>query len=78
MRKLVFVLLLLLGGCSAGVYSPLVGMELNLSSPLAGDNGRQAVVFPYRADTEGDPMVAAFGPEWRSVEGEYAEYRFNP
>ncbi len=76
---LVLVMLLPLGGCAGGVHSSLVDMNMDVSLPFLGDDSRQAVVFPYQSGAAGgDAMVRAYGPEWRSVEGDYPDYRFNP
>ena len=78
MKKVVWALVFLLGGCSGGVNSSLLDMNMNVSLPFLGDNERQEVVFPYqrRAAASGS-MVEVNGPEWRNVEGDYPEYRFN-
>jgi len=79
MKKILLALVFLLGGCSAGINSSLLKMNMNASLPFLGEDDRQGVVFPYQTPTEdGDYTVQAFGPEWRSVEGDYPEYRFNP
>lgn len=79
MKKVLWVLVLLLGGCSAGMNSSLLKMDMHASLPFLGDDDRQAVVFPYQAPGgDGEFAGQAFGPEWRSVEGDYPEYRFNP
>jgi len=80
MQKVLLVLVcLLLSGCAGGVHSPLVNMNMDVSVPFLGDNSRQAVIYPYQAGVSGgDAMVRAYGPEWRSVEGDYWDYRFNP
>ncbi|MDH3359797.1 MAG: hypothetical protein OEL55_02915 [Desulfobulbaceae bacterium] len=79
MKKVLFALVFLLGGCSGGVNSSLLDMNMNVSLPFLGNGDRQAVVFPYqRATAEGETMVQAYGQEWRSVEGDYPEYQFNP
>ena len=79
MKKLLLLCLLLLGGCSTGVHTSLVEMDMDVDLPFLTGGSRQAVVFPDRAAADGgSPMVEAFGPEWRSVERAYPEYRFNP
>jgi len=79
MKKVLWAFVFLLGGCSGGVNSSLLKMNMNVSLPFLGDDDRQAVVFPYRAPVrDGDQAEQAFGPEWRSVESDYPEYRFNP
>lgn len=79
MKKVFFAFLFLLGGCSGGVNSSLLDMNMNVSLPFLGKGDRQAVVFPYqRAAADGDSMVQANGSEWRNIEGDYPEYQFNP
>ena len=79
MKKVMWALLFLLGGCSGGVNSSLLDMNMNLSLPFLGDGDRQAVVYPYQGTAaDGDSVVQAYGSEWRNVAGDYREYRFNP
>ncbi|MEW6501786.1 MAG: hypothetical protein ACOY8P_09830 [Thermodesulfobacteriota bacterium] len=82
MRKLPLVAVLLLGlaGCAGGVRSSLVEMDMSVGSPLLRLNADVPVVYPYRqaGNASRDPMVAAFGPSWESLEPAYGDYRFNP
>jgi hypothetical protein len=82
MKKIAAVLLLAgCCGCSAGVHTGLVEFEMRLASPmLGGDNKGVPVVYPAVAGGRGkdDSMVQAFGPSWKSVEGDYPAYNFNP
>ena len=79
MKKVFFALVFLfLGGCSGGVNSSLLNMNMDVSLPFLGDGNRQAVVYPDQQVATGDSMVQAYGREWQSVEGDYPEYRFNP
>lgn len=82
MRKLGMVILLfLLAGCSGGIRSSLVEMDLRLASPaLRLNNDDVPVVYPdqYAGGASRDPMVNAFGPSWESLEPFYSDYRFNP
>lgn len=80
MKKVLVVLLVIfLGGCSGGIHSSLVDMEIDLASPILGLNDDVPVVYPYRpAGTNNtDPMVGSFGPSWEGLYDEYPEYRFN-
>ncbi len=78
MKKVLLALVFLLGGCSGGLNSSLLDMNMNVSLPFL-DDGRQLVVYPDQpARIDGDSMVQANGAEWRSVEGDYPQYRFNP
>lgn len=80
MRKIMAGLLLIgCCGCSGGVYSNLVEVEMRLASPMFGQGQRVPVVYPGgRGGVPGDPMVQAFGPSWRSMENDYSAYNFNP
>jgi len=79
MKKICLLAVLLLGGCSAGVHSPWVEMDTSFDLPFVTGGSRMPVVFPDQAGAGGrEPMAEDFGGQWRSVEGEYAEYRFNP
>ena len=79
MKKIGWILLLLLSGCSGGVRSSLIDLDMRLSSPMLGLNDRVPVVYPHLAGGRNDdPMVAAFGPSWESLESAYPQYRFNP
>lgn len=83
MKKIVAVLLLLAvcSGCSGGIHTGLVEVDLRLASPLlAGERG-VPVVYPAavgRGRGADDSMVQAFGPSWENVEGDYPAYNFNP
>lgn len=71
--------LLMLAGCSGGVRSSLVEMDLRVASPMLRFNSDVPVVYPYQAGGGSrDPMVSGFGPSWESLEPVYSEYRFNP
>lgn len=74
------MLALLLGGCSGGVYTPLVEAEVDLAAPILGLNDDIEVVYPYqeRNGSRGNVMVETYGPSWRDLHSEYPEYRFNP
>jgi hypothetical protein len=81
MRKIWVVALFFLAGCSGGVRSSLVDMDLRIASPFSRQNDGVPVVYPYQqAGNNGsrDPMVNAFGPSWESLEPVYSDYRFNP
>jgi len=82
MKKIVAVLLLVgCSGCSAGVHTGLLDVDMRLASPLlTGDNRRVPVFYPAEGAERGggDSMVQAFGPAWRNVEGDYPAYNFNP
>lgn len=79
MRKIVAGLLLLsCCGCSGGVYSNLVEMEMRLASPAFEGNRQVPVVYPGRSGVSDNPMVQAFGSSWRSMERDYPDYNFNP
>lgn len=73
-------LVFLLAGCSGGIHSPLVEMDMSLASPILGLNGGTQVVYPYQQT--GDPQAGspadAFGPSWVDLQEEYPEYKFNP
>lgn len=71
--------LLLLSGCSGGMRSSLVEMDMRVASPMLGLNDELPVVYPYRArGVSGDPMMGSFGATWQSLEPVYTDYRFNP
>lgn len=72
--------LLLIGccGCSAGMYSDLVEVEMRLASPRFGGDQRVPVVYPGKTEVSGESMAQAFGPSWRSMENDYPAYNFNP
>ena len=72
--------LLLIGccGCSGGMYSNLVEVEMRLASPMFGEGQRVPVVYPGRSGVSDDPMIKAFGPSWRSMEKDDSAYNFNP
>lgn len=79
MKKIVLVLLVIFfGGCSGGIHSSLVDVEIDLAAPILGLNGDVPVVYPYRP-TGGniDPMVGTFGPSWKGLHNKYPEYKFN-
>ena len=79
MRKIMAGLLLIgCCGCSGGMYSNLVEVEMRFASPMFGDDQRVPVVYPGRGAVSDDPMVQAFGPSWRSMEKDYPAYNFNP
>lgn len=81
MKKILAILLaIFLGGCSGGIYSSLVEMEVNLASPILGLNDEVPVVYPYHTAGRrvADPMVGSFGPSWQGLYDKYPEYRFNP
>lgn len=80
MRKIwIVVFSLVLAGCSGGVRSSLVEMDMRVASPMLRLNDDVPVVYPYQAAGGGrDPMVNAFGFSWESLESAYGEYRFNP
>ena len=79
MQKIMAGLLLIsCCGCSGGVYSNLVEVEMRLASPMLGEDKRVPVVYPGRTNVSDDPMIQAFGPSWRSMEKDYPAYNFNP
>lgn len=79
MRKIMAGLLLIsCCGCSGGMYSELVEVEMRLASPMFGEGQRVPVVYPGRGADAADPMVQSFGPSWRSMENDYPAYNFNP
>lgn len=81
MKKMCLAIpLLLLAGCSGGVRSSLVEMDMHIASPLLRLNADVPVVYPDQqaGGVSRDPMVNAFGPSWQSLEPEYSDYRFNP
>jgi hypothetical protein len=83
MKRMVALLLLFAcAGCSVGVHSGLLDVEMRLASPLLfGEAERLPVHYPAtagRGGAAGDAMVEAFGPSWRNVEGDFPSYRFNP
>ncbi|MDA8164379.1 MAG: hypothetical protein M0017_05030 [Desulfobacteraceae bacterium] len=70
--------LLLLGGCAADLQTPLVHAKMSLSSPHSEE--RVPVIYPdeqRQQEGSGDPMVDAYGPAWRDLQGRYPEYQFN-
>ncbi len=73
MRRLAALLLLLCCfGCSAEV-------RMRLGSPLDAGEDRVPVFYPAGVGGDPpDPMVQAFGPAWRNMEGDYPAYNFNP
>lgn len=79
MRKIMAGLLLVsCCGCSGGIHSNLVEVDMRLASPMFGEGQRVPVVCPGRTASSEDPMVQAFGPSWRSMEKDYPAYNFNP
>lgn len=80
MRKIwVVALCVMLAGCSGGVRSSLVEMDVRVASPLLRLNDDVPVVYPYRAGgMSSDPMVSSYGSSWESLEPVYSDYRFNP
>lgn len=79
MRKIWVVSLLFLAGCSGGVRSSLVEMDMRVASPFLRLNDDVPVVYPYQVGRGSrDPMVSAFGPSWESLEQANGAYRFNP
>lgn len=82
--KTLGAMLLLLGcwGCSGGVHSRLLTMDVQLSSPLLNED-RLPIFSPGGAvgsDKTGAAdlsMVQAYGSSWRNQEGEYPGYTFN-
>lgn len=70
----------LLAGCSGSFTSSLVAVSGTLSSPMFGEPPTLPVVYPAPAGGARSPdlMVQTHGPAWRSIEGDYPEYRFNP
>lgn len=81
MKKILAILAaLFLSGCSGGIYSSLVEMEVNLASPILGLNDDVEVVYPSHTAgrTATDPMVGSFGPSWQPLFDKYPEYKFNP
>ena len=77
-RIIAGLLLISCCGCSGGVYSNLVEVEMRLDSPMFGQGQRVPVIYPGRGPVSDDPMVQAFGPSWRSMENDYPAYNFNP
>lgn len=75
MKKIFLGLMFLLGGCSAGVNSSLLSLNVDASLPFLGNNDRQEVVYPSQTVSSG---AAVSDPEWKSVEKDYSEYNFNP
>lgn len=79
MRKIMAGLLLIsCCGCSGGMYSDLVEVEMRVATPMFGEGSRVPVVYPGKTGASGDPMVQAFGSSWRSMENDYPGYNFNP
>ena len=80
MKKILIVLILfLIVGCSGGVQSGLVDMDLMIASQVLGLGPDVPVVYPAAPfGGAGDPMVQAFGPSWESIEQGYPAYNFNP
>ncbi|MFZ5776184.1 MAG: hypothetical protein ACOY3Z_11935 [Thermodesulfobacteriota bacterium] len=80
------MMILLVGcaGCSGGVRSSLLDMEVRLASPMFADDPGLAVVYPAGRGALGqDPaashdLARAFGPAWRNLEGDHPSYNFNP
>lgn len=80
MRKVwLMALLVSLAGCSGGIRSSLLEMDLRVASPALRLNDDVPVVYPDQVRSGSrDPMVNAFGPSWESLEPFYSEYHFNP
>lgn len=74
------LVMVMMAGCSGGVRSSLVEMDMRLASPILRLNDDVPVVYPYYQAGSGsrDPMVNAYGPSWESLEPVYSDYRFNP
>lgn len=74
MKKFFLAVVFLLGGCSGGINSSLLKMNVDMSIPFLSGDDRQAVVYPGQANgVNGD----AGDPEWRNIEKDYPEYSFN-
>ncbi len=80
MKVLVAIVLVsIVSGCSGGIYTPVVDMEVGFKSSLLGHGGDVPVVYPAAKTVYGhDPMVEAFGPSWRNVQDDYPGFTFNP
>jgi len=79
MLRLTF-LFLLLTGCSAELRSPLVDVGGKVSLPWKGEEKRQQVVFPAGiGENRGgeDSLTRLYGPDWKDLQDQYEEYRFN-
>ncbi len=75
-RWLLLLPVLLLVGCSAGVRTPLLDVNVGTGSRLLGLNSGVRVVYPYRP-TGNTSLSERYGPEWQNIQGSYPEYKFN-
>lgn len=80
MRKLLVMMMVVLGcsGCSGGIHSKVLEMEMRLASPMFGEDPGLPVVYPGRQEAPAHGMVQSFGPSWRNMEGDHPSYNFNP
>lgn len=78
MRKVVAMMVVLLGcaGCSGGIHGNV--LEMRFASPMFGEEPGLPVVYPGRREASEYGMVQAFGPSWRNMEGDHPSYNFNP
>jgi len=77
-RIIAGLLLITCCGCSGGIYSNLVEVEMRLASPILGEGQRVPVIFSGRGDVSEDPMTRNSSFSWRSMERDYPDYNFNP
>ena len=69
----------LLAGCSAQLQSPLLDAKGNLDLPWFPGEEVQ-VVFPAGTsgqENDSNMLTRLYGPEWKDLQDEYEEYRFN-
>jgi hypothetical protein len=69
---------LLFSACAGGIYTPVFQGEVNVSSPILGLNDEKTVISPAGVSRGGESLVRSFGESWKSVEGDYSGYNFNP
>jgi len=70
----------LLTGCSAEFCSPLVDGGGTVSLPWRGTEKGQQVVYPAGlGENKGgeDSVTRLYGPDWKDLQDQYEEYRFN-
>ncbi len=79
MRLLLYGLALVLaGGCTAGVSTPLIGLRGSIDMPFLEKDTRLPVVYPVPAGGhQPESLEERYGPAWKDVQGQYPDLQFN-
>lgn len=72
------IALLICCGCSGGVHSRFVEVEMHLASPYFGEYMKVPVVYPGGPVIRDKQMMHDYGSSWRGLEYDYPAYNFNP